>query len=183
MSNLARFVVIIWCFVVLILTQSYTASLTSLLTVQQLQPTITDVSQLLKNRENVGFQMGSFVEGILKQMGFQDHQFKIYGTPEELHRLFANGSKNGGIAAAFDETPYTKLFLAKYCSKFIMVEPTFKADGFAFVRPLSLYCSFIFLPFLSLTNLYLTIIYMSIPGFSQGLSSRSRHFKGNTTSD
>ncbi|KAM1527098.1 hypothetical protein ACFX1Z_016643 [Malus domestica] len=33
-SNLARFVVIIWCFVVLILTQSYAASLTSFLTVQ-----------------------------------------------------------------------------------------------------------------------------------------------------
>ncbi|MBA0848200.1 hypothetical protein Goshw_029625, partial [Gossypium schwendimanii] len=38
-SNLGRFVVIIWCFVVLVLTQSYTASLTSLLTVEQLQPT------------------------------------------------------------------------------------------------------------------------------------------------
>ncbi|KAK7828665.1 glutamate receptor 2.7 [Quercus suber] len=39
LSNLARIVVIIWVFVVLILTQSYTASLTSLLTIQQLQPT------------------------------------------------------------------------------------------------------------------------------------------------
>ncbi|PON61614.1 Ionotropic glutamate receptor [Trema orientale] len=134
-SNLARFVIIIWCFVVLILTQSYTASLTSLLTVQQLQPTVTDVNQLLKNRENVGFQKGSFVLGILKQLGFEDSQFKIYGTPEELYQLFVNGSKNGGIAAAFDETPYMKLFLAKYCSKFTMVEPTFKADGFAFAFP------------------------------------------------
>ncbi|XP_062098843.1 glutamate receptor 2.9-like [Humulus lupulus] len=131
-SNLARFVVIIWCFVVLILTQSYTASLTSLLTVQQLQPTITDVNQLLKNKEKVGFQRGSFIEGILKQMGFEDHQFVIYDTPEDLYQLFANGSKNNGIAAAFDETPYMKLFMEKYCSKFTMVEPTFKADGFAF---------------------------------------------------
>ncbi|KAJ4831370.1 hypothetical protein Tsubulata_021667 [Turnera subulata] len=40
-SNLGRTVVIIWFFVVLILTQSYTASLTSLLTVQNLQPTVT----------------------------------------------------------------------------------------------------------------------------------------------
>ncbi|XP_062098382.1 glutamate receptor 2.7-like [Humulus lupulus] len=134
-SNLARFVVIIWCFVVLILTQSYTASLTSLLTVQQLQPTITDVNQLLKNKEKVGFQRGSFIEGILKQMGFEDHQFVIYDTPEDLYQLFANGSKNNGIAAAFDETPYMKLFMAKYCSKFTMVEPTFKADGFAFAFP------------------------------------------------
>ncbi|KAF4367019.1 hypothetical protein G4B88_016731 [Cannabis sativa] len=131
-SNLGRFVVIIWCFVVLILTQSYTASLTSLLTVQKLQPTINDVNQLLKNKEKVAFQKGSFIEGILKQMGFEDHQFMIYNTPEDLYQLFENGSKKNGIAAAFDETPYIKVFLAKYCSKFTMVEPTFKADGFAF---------------------------------------------------
>ena len=45
-SNLSRVVVIIWCFVVLILTQSCTVSLTSLLTVQKLQPKITDVNKL-----------------------------------------------------------------------------------------------------------------------------------------
>lgn len=139
MSNLARFVVIIWCFVVLILTQSYTASLTSLLTVQQFQPTVTDVNQLLKNREKVGYQEGSFVEGLLKQLGFEESQLKVYNSPEDLYILFEHGSINGGIAAAFDENPYMKLFLAKYCDKFVMVEPTFKADGFAFVRPLSLF--------------------------------------------
>ncbi|KAL6215855.1 hypothetical protein ACLB2K_015282 [Fragaria x ananassa] len=134
-SNLARFVVIIWCFVVLILTQSYTASLTSLLTVQQLQPTVTDVNWLLKNRENVGYQSGSFVFGILKQLGFQDKNLKTFDTAEQLNELFRNGTANNGIAAAFDETPYMKLFLATYCSKYTMVEPTFKADGFAFIFP------------------------------------------------
>ncbi|PRQ27361.1 putative periplasmic binding protein-like I [Rosa chinensis] len=134
-SNLARFVVIIWCFVVLILTQSYTASLTSLLTVQQLQPTVTDVNLLLKNGDNVGYQSGSFVYGILKQLGFQDNKLRTYDTVEQLNELFHNGTANNGIAAAFDETPYMKLFLATYCSKYTMVEPTFKADGFAFVFP------------------------------------------------
>uniref|UniRef100_A0A803NFK1 Ionotropic glutamate receptor C-terminal domain-containing protein n=1 Tax=Cannabis sativa TaxID=3483 RepID=A0A803NFK1_CANSA len=134
-SNLGRFVVIIWCFVVLILSQSYTASLTSLLTVQKLQPTITDVNQLLKNKEKVAFQKGSFIEEILKQMGFEDHQFMIYNTPEDLYQLFENRSKKNGISAAFDETPYIKVFLAKYCSKFTLVEPIFKADGFAFAFP------------------------------------------------
>lgn len=137
-SNWARFVVIIWCFVVLILIQSYTASLTSRLTVQQLRPVINDVNQLLKNRENVGYQKGSFVVDILKDLGFKDDQLKIYNSTDELFSLFENGTTKGGISAAFDETPYTKLFLAKHCSKFTMVEPTFKADGFAFVRPLSL---------------------------------------------
>ncbi|OMO90595.1 Ionotropic glutamate receptor [Corchorus olitorius] len=133
-SNLARFVVIVWCFVVLILTQSYTASLTSLLTVQQLQPTITDINELLKTRERVGFQQGSFVEGMLKGLKFAESQLVKYNSPEELDDLFAKGSANGGIAAAFDEIPYMKLFLAKYCSKYTTMDPTFKTDGFGFIK-------------------------------------------------
>ncbi|KAF3446140.1 hypothetical protein FNV43_RR11319 [Rhamnella rubrinervis] len=134
-SNQARFVVIVWCFVVLILTQSYTASLTSLLTVQQLQPTVTDVNQLLKTKQNVGYQRGSFVYDILKELGFEDSNLKIYNSPEELYQLFTNKSRDDSVAAAFDETTYLKPFLAKYCSRYIMVEPTFKANGFAFVFP------------------------------------------------
>ncbi|XP_050363245.1 glutamate receptor 2.8-like [Argentina anserina] len=133
MSNLARFVVIIWCFVVLILIQSYTASLTSFLTVQQLQPTVTDISLLVKNGDTVGYQAGSFVYGLLKNLGFQDEKLKTYSSTDELYELFQNSRENNGISAAFDEAPYMKLFLAKYCSNYIMVEPTFKADGFAFV--------------------------------------------------
>ncbi|KAM7459658.1 hypothetical protein LguiA_036652 [Lonicera macranthoides] len=119
LSNLARFVLIIWVFVVLILSQSYTASLTSMLTVQQLQPTVTDMKELVKNRENVGYQQGSFALGLLKRMGFLEANLKVYNAPEECHSLFSNGS----IVAAFDEIPYTRLFLAKYCSKYTMVFP------------------------------------------------------------
>ncbi|XP_022731763.1 glutamate receptor 2.7-like isoform X2 [Durio zibethinus] len=134
-SNLARFVVIIWCFVVLILTQSYTASLTSVLTVEQLQPTVTDINALLKRRESVGFLDGSFVEGILLGLKFTNFQLKKYKSPEELDELFSKGSANGGISAALDEIPYIKLFLAKYCGKYTTVEPTFKTAGFGFVFP------------------------------------------------
>ncbi|KAK7351327.1 hypothetical protein VNO77_10694 [Canavalia gladiata] len=125
-SNLGRFVVIIWAFVFLILVQSYTASLTSLLTIEQLRPTIPDV-----HRMNVGFLKGSFVYEILKNLGFQDQQLKVYYSPEECNDLFTNGS----IAAAFDEVPYVKHFLGTYCSKYAMVEPTFKTGGFGFVFP------------------------------------------------
>ncbi|KAK9207763.1 hypothetical protein WN944_000109 [Citrus x changshan-huyou] len=119
-SNLARFVVIVWCFVVLILTQSYTASLTSLLTVQQLQPTITDVKMLIKRGDNVGYQKGSFVLGILKQLGFDEKKLIVYSSPEKCDELFQKGSANGGIAAAFDEVPYMKLLIGQHCSKYTM---------------------------------------------------------------
>ncbi|KAH0990287.1 hypothetical protein GBA52_001770 [Prunus armeniaca] len=85
--------------------------------------------------DNVAYQPDSFVYGILKELGFQDENLKPFNTPEELNQLFQNGSRKYGISAAFDETPYMKLFLATYCSKYTMVDPTFKADGFAFVFP------------------------------------------------
>lgn len=134
-SNLSRFVVMVWVFVVLILVQSYTASLTSRLTVEQLRPTITDVHQLLQNKMNVGYLGGSFVSRILKDLGFQDFQLKIYKSAEECNELFTKGSANGGIAAAFDEVPYVHHFLGIYCSKYTMLEPRFKTGGFGFVFP------------------------------------------------
>ncbi|XP_034684068.1 glutamate receptor 2.7-like [Vitis riparia] len=135
-SNLARIVMIIWFFVVLILTQSYTASLASMLTVQQLNPTITDINELIKKGEPVGCQNDSFVcEFLIESMKFDESKLVKYESPEELDELFSNKSSKGGIAAAFDEIPYMKIFLAKYCSKYTAVGPTYKFDGFGFVFP------------------------------------------------
>ena len=142
-SNLARFVVIIWIFVVLILTQSYTASLTSLLTVQQLQPTVTDINQLIKNGEYVGYKEGSFVLEILQEMKFDKTKLKAYDSAEECDELLSKGGANGGIDAAVFEIPYMELFLGQYCSKYTMVESIFKTDGFGFVSSLSLSLSLI----------------------------------------
>ena len=134
-SNLSRVVVIIWCFVVLILTQSYTASLSSLLTIQQLK--VTDVNDLLKKGEYVGYQNNSFVQRILLGLGFDKSKLMVYSSEEECLELFSKGSGNGGIAAAFDEEPYMKVFLSKYCSKYTMIDTAFKTDGFGFVSSLS----------------------------------------------
>ncbi|XP_057799198.1 glutamate receptor 2.7-like [Salvia miltiorrhiza] len=135
-SNMSRFLLIIWFFVVLILTQSYTASLTSMLTVQELRPAITDVNDLIRNKENVGYKNGSFVFELLQGMNFDKSRLVAYNSTEGMDELFQKGSANGGIAAAFDEIPYMKLFLAKYCSKYTMVGPTYKTDGFGFVFPI-----------------------------------------------
>ncbi|PNT33981.2 hypothetical protein POPTR_006G268700v4 [Populus trichocarpa] len=134
-SNLSRAVIIIWCFVVLILTQSYTASLTSLLTVEQLQPTVTDVRELIKKGEYVGYQEGSFVLGLLLDLGFDKSKLMAYSSAEECHHLFSKGSGNGGIAAAFDELAFLKLIMSGYCSRYTMIDPKFKTGGFGFVFP------------------------------------------------
>ncbi|KAF5950621.1 hypothetical protein HYC85_012614 [Camellia sinensis] len=128
-SNLARFVVIIWCFVVLILTQSYTASLSSMLTVHRLEPSITDVQQLIKKGHPVGYPNASFVDDILKGMEFSESQLKGYQTVYgDLNVAFSNKS----IVAAFDEIPYLKPFIGRHCSNYTMVPPTYKTGGFGF---------------------------------------------------
>ena len=134
-NNWSRFVLIIWIFVVLILNQSYTASLTSMLTIQRLQPTFVDFKEIKKNGYFVGYQKNSFVKVILKnQLGFHESKLKSYETPEEYHEALSHGTHYGGVAAIFDEIPYLKLFLAKYCSKYTMVGPIYKFEGgFSFV--------------------------------------------------
>ncbi|KAG2692167.1 hypothetical protein I3760_08G039800 [Carya illinoinensis] len=135
-SNWSQFVMIIWFFVLLILTQSYTASLASMLTVQRLQPTFVDVKEIKSNGYFVGYQNNTFVKGLLiKQLNFNESKLKPYSTPEKYHEALLKGINNGGVAAIFDEIPYIKLFLSKYCSKYTMVGPTYKTDGFGFGFP------------------------------------------------
>ncbi|KAJ3695385.1 hypothetical protein LUZ60_000762 [Juncus effusus] len=134
-SNLSRFAVIIWVFVVLILTSSYTASLTFMLTVQQLNPTVTDLNQLIKQGDYVGYPDGSFVKGLLTNLGIDENRLKNYSTPSEYADALSKGSANGGIAAMFDEIPYLKVFLSQYCDKYTMTGPIYKTDGFGFVFP------------------------------------------------
>ncbi|XP_039808817.1 glutamate receptor 2.8-like isoform X4 [Panicum virgatum] len=135
-SNLSRFVVIIWVFVVLILTSSYTASLTSMLTVQKLQPTVTDVRELQRSGYNIGYQEGTFIEASLQKLGFDKVRMKSYSTADEYADALSRGPANGGVAAVFDEIPYLKLFLSQYCDGYAMVGPVYKTDGFGFVFPL-----------------------------------------------
>ncbi|CAK9146062.1 unnamed protein product [Ilex paraguariensis] len=71
-SNLTRLVVVVWVFVMLIFSSSYTASLSSRLTAQRFRPTIKDVKELLENGHNVGCQEGSFMVDRLKGKGFEE---------------------------------------------------------------------------------------------------------------
>ena len=132
-SNLSRFVVIIWVFVVLILTSSYTASLTSMLTVQQLQPAATSVQDLLINGNYVGYQKGSTVVRWLEELVFHKENLRGYASLEEYDDALRRGSENGGVSAVFDEIPYLKAFLSKYCQGYTMVGPTYRLGGFGFV--------------------------------------------------
>ncbi|KAM3762369.1 hypothetical protein ACB098_01G339700 [Castanea mollissima] len=132
----SRVVLFIWAFTLLILTQSYTASLASMLTVQKLKPEFDDVTEIKRNGYFVGYQKDSFVRELLvEQLNIDESKLKAYSTPEEYDEALSNGSDNGGVAAIVDEIPYIKLFLSKYGSRYAMVGPIYKTDGFGFAFP------------------------------------------------
>uniref|UniRef100_A0A1J3FSN4 Glutamate receptor n=6 Tax=Noccaea caerulescens TaxID=107243 RepID=A0A1J3FSN4_NOCCA len=133
----ARILVISWYFIVLVLTQSYTASLASLLTTQQLNPTITSMRSLLERGEKVGYQRTSFIHGKLIEAGFPPSHLVPFDTAEKCDGLLSNGTKKGGVSAAFVEIPYLRIFLGQYChANYKMVEEPFNVDGFGFVFPI-----------------------------------------------
>ncbi|KAG6397888.1 hypothetical protein SASPL_139338 [Salvia splendens] len=128
-SNLTRFVLIVWVFVVLVLTSSYTANLTSMLTVEQLNPEINA-------GDCVGYQKGSFVGGFLiDDMNFDKSNLRSYSTLEEFDDALSKGCSNGGVDAIYDEMPYINLLLSKSKNshKYKMIGPTYPNSGFGFV--------------------------------------------------
>ncbi|MCL7026076.1 hypothetical protein MKW94_027449 [Papaver nudicaule] len=135
LSSPGRFVMVLWYLSVFILTTSYTASYSAMLLANRFQPTFTDVNLLIKNRYNVGYRNGSFIEGMLKQIGFDESNLKGYTTPEDFDKAFSKQRQDGGIVAAFDELPYIELLLAQYCDKYTKVGDIYRTGGFGFVFP------------------------------------------------
>ncbi|CAL5427068.1 unnamed protein product [Camellia sinensis] len=121
LSNLSRFVVIVWLFVVLILTSSYTATLTSLLTIQQIQ--------LASKGDYIGYQGRSLLQGVIvSNLNFKNSSLMPYNSPEE----YADALSSGSVAAIIDEIPYLKIFLAKYSGSYSMVASESTTNGFGF---------------------------------------------------
>lgn len=130
-STLGRMVLIIWLFVVLIITSSYTASLTSILTVQQLAPSIKGIESLITSNDHVGFQVGSFAENyLIDELNIARSRLVSLGTPEE----YADALSRGRVAAIVDERPYVDVFLSKNC-KFQTVGQEFTKSGMGFAFP------------------------------------------------
>lgn len=131
MSTLGRMVLIIWLFVVLIITSSYTASLTSILTVQQLAPSIRGIDSLISSNDHIGFQVGSFAENYLSdELNIAKSRLVALGSPEE----YADALARGRVAAVVDERPYVDLFLSNYCM-FQVVGQEFTKSGWGFAFP------------------------------------------------
>lgn len=135
-STLGRAVLIIWLFVVLIISQSYTASLTSILTVQQLSTTIQGIDGLVSSNFPIGYQTGSFVQNYLSEtFNIAKSRLVPLDSIEHYARALSLGpNRPGGVAAIVDEYPYIQLFLSKRCG-FTSVGGQFSKNGWGFAFP------------------------------------------------
>ncbi|KAJ7014432.1 glutamate receptor 2.9-like [Populus alba x Populus x berolinensis] len=131
-SNLSRMSGVVWLFVALIIIQTYTANLTSMLTVQRLEPTIPTVEELLNSNEKVGYCTDSYTERyLLEVLKFKNQNIQHFQSAES----YAQGFEDKKISAAFLGIPSAKKFLAKYCNSFIQIGPTYKIGGFGLAFP------------------------------------------------
>ncbi|TVT97503.1 hypothetical protein EJB05_57250 [Eragrostis curvula] len=135
-STLGRFVLIIWLFLVLIMNSSYTASLTSILTVQQLATGITGLDSLISSALPIGYQAGKFTRNyLIQELNVPESRLVPLNTIQEYADALNRGPKDGGVAAIVDEMAYVELFLSKHCNfRIVGHEFTEEGWGFAFQR-------------------------------------------------
>ncbi|KAK9667031.1 hypothetical protein RND81_14G227700 [Saponaria officinalis] len=137
-STLGRMVLVIWLFVVLIIQSSYTASLTSFLTVEQLSSSIKGIESLITSTVPIGYQVGSYAEKYLtEELNIPQARLKPLKSPEE----YADALQRRKVAAVVDEQPYVDKFLSRYCQFSVAGQQFTKSGwGFAFKRdsPLAL---------------------------------------------
>lgn len=141
-SSLSKMVLIVWLFLLMVITASYTASLTSILTVEQLSSPITGIDSLIASNWPIGYQVGSFAYSYLTDnLYVSSSRLVSLGSPEEYAVALRNGPSGGGVAAIVDELPYVELFLSKETDFGIIGQPFTRSSwGFAFQResPLAL---------------------------------------------
>ncbi|PON77900.1 Ionotropic glutamate receptor [Parasponia andersonii] len=128
-SDNTRVAVTIWLSVVFILTASYTANLSSMLTVKQLEQDI-DIEWIRRTNQKVGCDGDSFVKEYLASV-LDFNPDNIYSVPEEYDYLEWFEEKK--IAAAFLELPYEKVFMNKYCKRYTTASGTYRFGGLGFV--------------------------------------------------
>ncbi|KAJ8764125.1 hypothetical protein K2173_005031 [Erythroxylum novogranatense] len=134
-STLGRLVLVLWLFIVLILNSSYTASLTSILTVEQLSSPIKGIESLVSSKDPIGYQRGSFAESYLVDNYKIDRSRLIpLNSEQDYAKALKDGPKKGGVTAVVDQRAYMDLFLSKQC-EFSIIGQEFTKIGWGFAFP------------------------------------------------
>jgi ionotropic glutamate receptor len=132
-SSLGRFVLIIWLFVVLIINSSYTASLTSILTIRQLTSRIEGIDSLVTSNEPIGVQDGTFARNyLINELNILPSRIVPLKDEEQYLSALQRGPNAGGVAAIVDELPYIEVLLTNSNCKFRTVGQEFTRTGWGF---------------------------------------------------
>nr|KYP34140.1 Glutamate receptor 2.7 [Cajanus cajan] len=129
-SNSARLVVGVWLFLVFVLTSSYTANLSSMLTVKRMKSG-RDIEWLKQNNLSVGCEdSSSFVKNYMMNVyDFHPQQIVVVNGEHDIVEKF----KSKTISALFLESPYEKVFLNKYCKDYTAITAAYRFGGLGFV--------------------------------------------------
>ncbi|KAH9307571.1 hypothetical protein KI387_035482 [Taxus chinensis] len=134
-SILGRAVLIICFFLVLIITSSYTANLTSILTIEQLMPPVDGIGGLITSEVIIGYQSGSFVRDYLLELNVAKERLVPLNTLDNYTTALFNGPQRGGVGAIVEERPNVDLLLSQRCEFMISGQEFSKGDwGFAFQK-------------------------------------------------
>ncbi|KAF3653067.1 hypothetical protein FXO38_15815 [Capsicum annuum] len=128
-STLGRIVLLIWLFVVLKINSSYTANLTSILTVQKLSSPITGIESLVNTKESISYQLGSFSRNyLIQELHIDESRLVPLNLPEDYARALKDGPGHGGVAAIVDDRAYVEFFLSMRC-QFSILGQEFTKNG------------------------------------------------------
>ncbi|KZV17708.1 glutamate receptor 3.4-like [Dorcoceras hygrometricum] len=132
-STLGRLVLLFWLFVVLIINSSYTASLSSILTVQQLSSGIQGIDSLISSSDPIGVQDGSFAyRYLIEQLNIAESRLKVLKSQDDYANFLQLGPTGGGVAAIVDELAYIELVLSYTKCIFTIVGQEFTKSGWGF---------------------------------------------------
>ncbi|XP_050367301.1 glutamate receptor 2.7-like [Argentina anserina] len=129
-NSLTKVVVIVWLFVVLILVTSYTANLSSILTIQRLKPNVTDIETLKTMNSKVGLDTGSFIFNYaVNVLKFKKENLITIATELE----YTEALKNKTISAALLDFPEAEVFMNKYCKNYTATTLSYRFGGLGFI--------------------------------------------------
>ncbi|XWS29849.1 hypothetical protein CRYUN_Cryun24cG0065200 [Craigia yunnanensis] len=133
-NSLTYFVLAPWLFLILVVTSTYTASFTSMITSSETESSYLDIENLKITNAIIGCDEDSTIfRYLVEVIGFQRKNIKHIALSSIDDYAKALSSEN--IKASFFLTPYAAAFLAKYCKDFRSWNPIRNLRGSAVVFP------------------------------------------------
>ncbi|CAI5536307.1 unnamed protein product, partial [Closterium sp. Naga37s-1] len=129
-TSLARLFVIVFLIVGYLIVTMYTANLTSIVTVNRLKPSAMDIGSAASTSSPIGYQLGSFINAYLQQMGIPANRLVALNNEDE----YVEALTSGRVGVIVDENPYLELFSLDFCDVALAPQP-FSLLNLAFAFP------------------------------------------------